>query len=190
MPKASDTTTKNSQNHAPSAPPAVAAEVMPDQLATAVEATYYLGGLFAEFRQQVDRYLALTEQFMTLEAQVELNEKTLCVVRDHFMMKIADTDSAKPHDWASVLNSVRFVGWRLADACVELLKEHQRMTAGEIIKGLNKGMFRFRSNAPLREIHAALLRHPSVKRDGDYWVWTGDRVDTSEIEPEEKKTVG
>jgi hypothetical protein len=188
MPKGNDTPKQQHQTKAPPTAAVPTVVMAPDPNAVAVEATYYLGGLFTEFNQQVQRYLDLTGQHASIEARIELSEKTLCVVRDHFNMKIADTDSALPHDWATVLASVRFVGWRLADACVELLKERQRMTTGELVRELNKGMFRFRTNGPLREVHAALLRQPSIKRDGEHWVWTGQKAEATESE--EKKTVG
>lgn len=139
-----------------------------------VEATYFLGGLFGEFRKQVDRYKALTCQLMDLEARIEITEKTLCVIRDHLAVTIETTETAMPHDWEPILRSVRFVGLRLVDACVILLQERKRLTQKEIINELNAGTFRFRTNSPIREIHAALMRHPMVRREEDCWVWIGD----------------
>jgi hypothetical protein len=34
-------------------------------------------------------------------------------------------------------------------------------------------MYRFRTNSPLREIHASLIKQPSVERNGKYYVWKG-----------------
>jgi len=142
---------------------------------TALEATSFLRGLFEEFQEQKNRYANMTESLLSLEARIELAEKTLCLTRDHLAMSIEKTDSAIPHNWANILNSVRFVGMRLADACMTLLQEQGKMTPKEIFFALNSGMFRFRSNSPLREIHAALLRQNSAKRVGNAWVWTGTR---------------
>jgi hypothetical protein len=139
-----------------------------------IEATYFLGGLFSEFRIQVKRYKALTAELMQLLARIEITEKTLCVIRDHLAMTVESTDTAMPHDWKPILDSVSFVGVRLVDACSTLLQARKRLTQKEIINELNNGMFRFRTNSPIREIHAALLRHPTVTRDGDCWVWTGE----------------
>lgn len=166
MPKQDERGKKAEVQQAVASPP-----VVPD----AIEATYFLGGLFTEFQTQVSRYTQLTREVMKLQAQIEVNEKTLCVVRDHLAISIEKIDSAMPHDWRKVLDSVRFVGCRLAEACVELLKTNQRMTPNEILKGLNLGMFRFRTNAPLREIHGALLRQPSIKRDGEHWVYVAEQ---------------
>lgn len=142
---------------------------------TALEATFFLRGLFAEFQQQKERYANMTGALLSLEARIELTEKTLCLTRDHLAMSIEKTDSAIPNDWAEILNSVRFVGMRLADACMSLLKKHGKLTPKEILSALNSGMFRFRTSSPLREIHAALLRQNSAKRVGNAWVWTGTR---------------
>ena len=137
------------------------------------EATSYLEGLFQEFHEQTDRYRALTKELLSLEGRIELAEKTLCLTRDHLAMAIERTDSATPHDWGTVLEKVRFVGVRLADACQVLLQEHRRLTPEGILRGLNNGMFRFRTSSPLREIHAALLRQTFVKREGSHYIWMG-----------------
>jgi len=142
---------------------------------TALEATSFLRGLFEEFQAQQERYANMTESLLSLEARIELAEKTLCLTRDHLAMSIEKTDSAIPQDWTNILNSVRFVGMRLADACMTLLQEHGKMTPKEIFSALNSGMFRFRTNSPLREIHAALLRQNTAKRVGNAWIWTGTR---------------
>lgn len=142
---------------------------------TTHEATSYLQGLFQAFRQQTRHYAALTQELLSLEARIELAEKNLCLTRDHFKMTIENTDNAAPNDWDAIFKTVRFVGVRLVDACATLLQEskHQKLTPEELLSGLNFGTFRFRTNSPLREIHAALLKHPSVKRTDDAWVWTG-----------------
>jgi hypothetical protein len=141
-----------------------------------IEASGYLRGLFTEFTQQVHRYAALTDQLVQLEARIELTEKMVVLTRDHLAMTIEQTDSAAPHDWNATLKRVQFVGCRLVDACLTLLREHKKLAPSEILLKLNLGMFRFRSNAPLREIHAALLRQPSVKRTDDAWVWVGEQT--------------
>jgi hypothetical protein len=137
------------------------------------EATAYLSGVFREFHKQSDRYNQLTAQLLSQEAQIELAEKTLCLTRDHLAMMIEKTEGAKPNDWSKVLREVRFVGVRLADACGVLLQEHKRLTPEQILGGLNDGMFRFRTNSPLREIHAALLRQSFAKKVGTSYVWVG-----------------
>lgn len=138
-----------------------------------VEATAYLQALYVEFREQVARYRDLTAHRLELEAEVELAERTLCVTRDHLAMVIARGDSAMPCDWKKTFCSVRFVGWRLANACVALLRKYKKLTPEQLLHILNLGMFRFRTNTPRREIHAALLRQQFAKREGDGWIWTG-----------------
>ena len=139
------------------------------------ESTAYLQGLFNAFQEHVAEYNAMTAHLLEMEARIELAEKTLSLTRDHLNMTINQTEGAAPHEWDKVLNSVRFVGVRLADACMALLQEstQKKLTPDELLNQLNHGMFRFRTNSPLREIHAALLKQSSVKRSGSHWVWTG-----------------
>jgi len=138
-----------------------------------IEADAFLHGLQHEVEEQVRKYHALTAGLLGLEAQVQLAEKQLVVARDHLAMMVAKTQGAAPHDWRTMLDQVRFVGYRLADACVELLREHKKLTPVELMSALNIGTYRFRTNTPLREIHAALLRQQHVQRTGGYLVWTG-----------------
>jgi len=135
------------------------------------ESTAYLNGLFTQFNEQKKKYHILIGQLMGLEAQTELAEKTLSLARDHFAMTVEKTQDAIPTDWSDDLNSVRYVGIRLADACTNSLREHKKMTPEQLLRDLNNGMFRFRTNSPLREIHGALLRHPHVKREKGAYVW-------------------
>jgi len=72
-----------------------------------------------------------------------------------------------------MFDEVRFVGVRLVDACHALLQERNKMTTAELLKELNAGMYRFRTNSPLREIHAALLKQRRAKKVGDQWIWVG-----------------
>ncbi len=102
---------------------------------------------------QVKRYSDLTSHLLDMQARIELAEKTLCLTRDHLAMTITQTDSATPQDWEQHLREVRFVGVRLADACMVLLKEKKALTPQEILIGLNRGMFRFRTNSPLAKKH-------------------------------------
>jgi hypothetical protein len=138
------------------------------------EATAYLGGLFHEFHKQTEHYQGLTGQLLSLEARIELAEKTLCLTRDHLAMSIGKTECAIPNNWDKVLHSVRFVGVRLADACRILLQERKKMTQEEILNGLNNGMFRFRTNSPYREIHAALLKQSFAQKTGATYTWIGN----------------
>jgi hypothetical protein len=140
------------------------------------EATHYLKGLFQEFVAQVHRYHTLTGELASLEARVELAEKTMCLTRDHLALSVQNTDSAMPHDWNKVVKSVRFVGCRLVDACLDVLKDRRKLKPEELRDELNHGMFRFRTHSPLREIHAALMRQPSVQRIDDAWVWVGEQT--------------
>ena len=148
-----------------------------EKVATAVtlEATSWLEGLGVEFQEQVKRHTFLTKQLLQLEARIAMSEKALCAMRDQLQLGIAESDTALPMDWQPTIQSVKFVGVRLVDACLTLLQERKKLTPEELVLGLNAGMFRFRTNSPLREIHAALLRQAMAKKVGGVWVWVGGR---------------
>jgi hypothetical protein len=146
----------------------------PENINYTMEATAFVRGLFREFQEQTQKYHSLTAQLFALEGQIELVEKTLCLTRDHLAMTIRNTESAAPHDWDKVFHKVRFVGVRLADACKVLLQEKQKLTPEGLLAGLNEGMFRFRTNSPQREIHAALLRQSFAKKVGGAYEWLGE----------------
>src|SRR2546425_984880 len=97
------------------------------------ESTAYLRGLYAEFETQVVRYHELTAHMRELEARVELAEKTLSLTRDHLAAMIDKTEFAAPKDWAKTLNTVRYVGVRLMDACVGLLRTQGKLTLQEMV---------------------------------------------------------
>lgn len=149
---------------------------------TSTEALGYVGGLYAEFVDQVVRYNKLTGELLGLQARVDLQEKNLVVTRDHLALAIEKSEEQMPPAWEKQIEFARFVGMRLADACLLLLKERKRVTHNDMLSTLNRGMFRFRTNAPLREIHGALLRQPYVKRTSDGWVWNGpDIIESSSV---------
>ena len=140
-----------------------------------LEVSSYLDSMFAGFREQLSNYLQLIRELRGLEARIELAEKTVCLTRDHFTMMLEQSDSVGPHDW-SQLAKAQFVGKRLVDACLELLRERKRLKPEELRDALNRGSFRFRTTSPLREIHAALLRQKTISREenGD-WVYVGEQ---------------
>lgn len=137
------------------------------------ESISYLSGLYQAYEKEINNYLSLGAQLMALEARVELAEKTLILTRDHFALAIQRTEGAAPHNWTETLARARFVGSRLSEACIELLKEYKKLTLEQLLDGLNSGQYRFRTNTPLREIHAALLKQPGVERVGNALVWIG-----------------
>lgn len=133
----------------------------------------YLSGVFQEFEGQRKHNFELIRGLMTLRGKVELSEKNLSTTRDHLAMLIDKAEVPIPKEWKQALASVRFVGWRLADACVVLLQEKRELTFEPLLDLLNSGNYRFRTTSPLREIHAAVLRHPHIQREGNLWKWTG-----------------
>ena len=90
-------------------------------------------------------------------------------------LKTTEASENRLHQFLKHSARVRFVGMRLVDACVTVLQEHRKLTPVKLLDAINEGTFRFRTNAPLREIHAALLRHPHVKREGNYYLWSGPK---------------
>ena len=149
------------------------------QEGTTLEADAYLGGLFQDFEQQMQRYKALTAALMGLEARLGLAEKTLSLTRDHLKMALQTTEGGA-NLWDKYKREsakVRFVGMRLVDVCEQVIAEHKKTTPEKLLDGINEGTFRFKTNSPLREIHAALLRHPHIRRVGNYYIWAGPKED-------------
>ena len=149
-----------------------------------LESAAYLDGLFQDFNQQVARYHGLAAHLMGIEARLELAEKTLILTRDHMEMALRNTEEDqcdRLRAWKSQSAKVRFVGMRLIDACTTVLREQKKMTPHKLLDAINGGAFRFRTNAPLREIHAALLRHPHVERDGDFYVWNAPKEEQMKL---------
>ena len=141
-----------------------------------LEVDGYLSGIFHELSDLAKKYEVLATEDANLQARMDRTEDHLRATRDHLVIAITEAaDETVPRNWSDVLKTVKFVGMRLADACVILLKEQKRMTPEKLLIDLNQGMFRFRSNTPLREIHATLLRHPSIQRVQGDWVWTGEQ---------------
>jgi hypothetical protein len=156
-----------------------------------LESSAYLEGLFQDFEQQMVRYSALTQHSMGLEARLDLAEKTLCLTRDHLQMALTTTEGGKNFvaKFQRESAKVRFVGKRLTDACAEVLSEHKKMMPEKLLDAINNGTFRFRTNAPLREIHAALMRHPQIRRVGDYYIWIGSKEQKIQGRPIEGEIV-
>lgn len=144
------------------------------KLSPTTEAGAFLDGLYTEFVLQSNKYHDLTAALLAMGARVELAEKQLCLTRDHLAMMVNKTDCpVMPHNWAATLERVRFVGYRLVDACLEVIEQKGNVSSKELLEALNVGMYRFRTNTPFREIHAALLRQTNVERTEDGWKWLG-----------------
>jgi hypothetical protein len=165
---------------------------MPKKVAKTItlESGAYLNGLFQDFAEQISRYKGLTGHLMEIEARLQLAEKTLCLTRDHLAMALAATEGceSRVRQFEKESAGVRFVGMRLTDACTAVLKEHKKMTPSKLLDALNDGTFRFKSNAPLREIHAALLRHPHVNREASYYIWNAPREEQMPLRMRSNKT--
>lgn len=136
-----------------------------------MERRAFVNGLFKELDGLLSRYYELTKKLHEITGQVEIIENALQLSRDHLYSAMAQTNEEAPSDWQDILHRVRFVGLRTADACLIVLKERGKVTTDELLSELNEGMFRFNTPYPLREINAAMLRHPHVERDGDNWTY-------------------
>lgn len=136
-----------------------------------LERRAFVNGLFGELRDQVERYHDLSHEWLEMQGRMEVSEKAVRIVRDHLQAAMEGSEEEVPPHWQKVLDKVRFVGMRTADACLVVLKERGKLTTEELLSELNAGAFRFNSPYPLRELNAAMLRHPHVKRDGDCWTY-------------------
>ena len=133
----------------------------------------YVEGLFNELEEQLQRYVDFTRQHQKVLAQLEIAENTVQAIRGYIYTQLANTEEEVPTDWEMLLKKVRFVGARLGDACAEVLKDRSSLNRVELLYELNNGQFRFRTAHPLREINAALLRHPKVNKNGERWIYIG-----------------
>ena len=137
-----------------------------------VERVGYVDGLFNELEEQLHRYVAFTRQHQKVLAQLEIAEDTVQAIRGYIDTQLANTEEEVPVGWEMLLKKVRFVGARLGEACTEVLKDRTSLNHVELCDELNNGQFRFRTAHPLREINAALLRHPKINKEGDNYTAT------------------
>lgn len=145
----------------------------PEKPTSTNETHGYLSGMFAGLTAQVSDYIDQVHQLLFAQARVELAEKNLRNTREHFADQIAKCKNAVPGDWDLTLSQARFVGARLSEACMVLLKEHRRLSPKQMVDFLNSGNYRFRTPTPFREIHGALLKQNWVGRVGEDYVWSG-----------------
>ena len=147
-----------------------------------LERRAFVQGLFNELDDQLHRYLQLNGQLLDLQARMTIVERNLRLTREHLKIVLSRTDEEVPANWQETLQRVRFVGARQGDACVQVLREKGvPLTIGQIIDELNNGQFRFRTGTPLREVNAALLRQPNVKREDDHWVYEGPATEREDL---------
>ena len=146
-------------------------EVEPVGPTLSLERHKFVDGLYAEFDRHYHYYLRLVGQTLELQGRLNVAERNLVMTRDYLMTMLGETEEEVPEDWDAVLKKIRFVGVRLGNACLEILAEKKSLTTDDLQRHLNTGQFRFRTGSPLREIHAALLRQPKVKREDDRWVY-------------------
>lgn len=135
----------------------------------------FVDGLLGELRELAHEHVARVQELAELEARIEIGERNLIATRDYINSVLSSSDEALPEGWLELIRSLEFLGMRLGDAAVEVLRRNSdAMSAGEIEAALNNGQFRFRTGSPRREIHAALLRQPKVDRVGDKWLYVSD----------------
>ncbi len=149
-----------------------------------VERRSFVNGLFKELSEQLLHYHDVLGEMFELQARVEVNERSLKATRDHLLAVLSEAGEETPENWDKVLHQVRFLGMRLADACLEVLKERGNLTVDELRDELDHGMFRFRTPSPLREMNAALLRHPNIRREDDRYVYEPPEVKLKAVRKE------
>lgn len=140
-----------------------------------LEEMSYISGLYNEFLFEKAHYHELVSQLMEAQGRVELAEGRLRLTRDHMIHRIGRSPLLAPKEWREQFLDVQFVGVRAGDACLMVLSEKGNASTEELVEALNNGGFRFRSNAPAREVHAAMIRQPNVRKEGEQWVYTGSK---------------
>lgn len=129
----------------------------------------YVNGLLDELFKQTQKHVERVEKLASLQAQIELGERNLIATRDYLQSLLSQPqDELVPNGWEALIRSLRFLGARIGDAVMDVLREHSHpVDLAEIEEELNGGQFRFRTGTPRREIHAALIRQPHARRTDD-----------------------
>ena len=129
-----------------------------------------IGGMFAELRERAERHAAAAAEAERLERVVAHGERRLAAAGEHLLAVLEAEGMEAPAGWRDALLRARMAGASAGEACAILLEEHGPATAAGLKTMLERAGFRFRGAAPLREIHAALIRNSRVRRDGGLWV--------------------
>lgn len=145
---------------------------MADLRIPSVERMGYVEGLLRELDSQTKHHIHLVQQLAELQARTDISERNLRLTRDHLLSTLESTKEDVPLNWREATSRVRFVGARLGDAAMEVLKSRPTpLSVGELEAALNEGQFRFRTGHPKREIHAALLRQRAAQRNPEDDTW-------------------
>lgn len=132
----------------------------------------FVGGLFNALQDLLHTHTHIVLELGEIQGRFDISERNLRATRDHLLATVESSGEHVPKDWRKVIDQVRFLGARLGDAAIEVLKnEDDPCTLSEIHDVLNNGGFHFRTGTPLREIHAALIRQPGAKRDPETDTW-------------------
>ncbi len=132
----------------------------------------FVEGLLKALDEQTKHHVQLVQDLAEMQARVNISERNLRHTRDYLRSTLETTEEDVPENWREVIDRVRFVGARLGDAALDVLKTRGHpLTVEEIESALNDGQFRFRTGHPKREIHGALLRQRLVRRDAETETW-------------------
>ena len=146
-----------------------------------LEEVAFFQGLYQEFLSEKHRYHQLVGALMEAQGRVQLAEGRLRLTRDHMINRFKRAPLLAPKGWEKEFLDVRFVGVRAAEACLAVLAEEGHASTNQLVDTLNHGGFRFRSNAPAREVHAALIRQADAKKEGEEWVYKSEREEMKAI---------
>lgn len=155
----------------------------------------FVDGLLRELAVLSGEHLERVQEMADLQARLDIGERNLIATRDYVNTVLSNTKEDVPNDWRELIASLEFLGMRLGDAALEVLRRSKHpLTPEEIESDLNDGQFRFRTGSPRREIHGALLRQPLVRRnDDDTWEYVepaqdGESEKSREVRPLRKRT--
>jgi hypothetical protein len=81
-----------------------------------------------------------------------------------------------PLELSHVLETVQYLGFSLKAACRWVLEGFGAASAEEIADRLEEGGFQFKSDVPVREVHAALLKQPWAKKNQETGMWEYEDV--------------
>ncbi len=140
-------------------------------------------------REVVTSYEELERDRLNLEAaqaRYDFTKRQVMLARDRYRSEWdfptslfdfpdhIEIDRQEAGHFVWVMNRIRFMGLPIGQACRIALGELKLSTTEALVSTLEDGGFSFSTTSPSREIHAALMKQPWVKRSpGGEWEYVG-----------------
>jgi hypothetical protein len=109
-------------------------------------------------------------------SQYEFAERRLVLAKERFYLELRahpepQSEGLLPRDLDEVISSVQYMGDSIKSACKWVLGAWMAASSEEIADRLEEGGFQFKSDVPVREVHAALMKQPWAKKNQATGMW-------------------